>query len=108
MVNIKRLKVVRDFITANPEKFVMKRFVSDCGTSMCIAGWACSIFDPDFSPKRFVEDEEYGYDVHEQAQNILGLTFTQADNLFGSYMHDPNRALINLNEFIKNEEEKNG
>jgi hypothetical protein len=34
---------VLEHIQAHPEKHDQGRFVSECGTTMCIAGWTCNL-----------------------------------------------------------------
>lgn len=51
-----------------------------CGTSGCIAGWACWLFAP---------DEKLGWaDIQWMARKLLGLTHDQAEDLFFGYWAD--------------------
>lgn len=76
-VNIPRLTAVRDQLLAiPPETFNMIHTINrvdyPCGTVACIAGWACLLDDP-LTPASV---------VLSKAQELLGLTTEQANELF--------------------------
>jgi len=114
MVNIERLKIVRDFIIANPQKFDMRAYINECGTAMCIAGLTCYLFDNRFNLQQVLnpydEDDKNSsnFSIHYNAEKLLGLNCLQSEDLFVRYARDNKYALINLNNFIKREEKNNG
>ena len=62
------------------EFFNGKKLKPNCGTTMCIAGWACALY-----PRRGLLDHFYteeGYDIEERAAYILGLDKWDAKDLF--------------------------
>ncbi len=48
----------------------------DCGTTACIAGWACAVVG---GYHLNINDQEW---IEEQAREILDLSFLEADDLF--------------------------
>ena len=94
MANVKELKRVRAHIRRYPEKFNMNTWVRrpggwSCGTTACIAGRSAllngwqPIFGEGFITNTFAKDgaEE---DVWVIAEDILDLTYEEADRLFYS------------------------
>ena len=70
-MRVDRLEIIRDRVLAEPEKLDMSSY--HCGTSHCIAGWATWLF---------AEGDARLAESPEMAQELLGLTNDQADNLF--------------------------
>ena len=54
--------------------------IEECGTTACVAGWACSLFMLEYglTPISF----EYEDEVEAQAREVLGLTNDQTKKLF--------------------------
>lgn len=107
-VNVERLNKVADMIQAYPEHFDMTYWVrtptgkdthwvrasdcaqedlSQCGTTACIAGWACNLWGADVDP---------GLDVQDAAAAILGLDEYEAYRLFYADFRDADHAADHL------------
>jgi hypothetical protein len=132
MANVELLKKVRDKITSDPEHWnqnfwgildgeVVERtrkpladrtpeFEISCGTTACIAGWACILSGepmewrtaaPDYFQPRLLSATEtvHGRDVSVRAAELLGLDEIDAGDLFHTYDHD--EALERLNHLIE-------
>jgi hypothetical protein len=100
MANVERLKILRKVIQANQESFYM--YTWDCGTTKCIAGWACSLFDSDYGNGYGKNGCMYYYN----AKNFLELTDDQAKNLFlpDELVNDANKVHLEyLDKLINNE-----
>lgn len=117
-MNKERLAKVADIIEENPENFDMKWWIAfyhepseysdvpvwdadstvkavqthgtECGTTMCIAGWACHLWGAD-------SEEPY---VDDAAREILGLSESEARELFDG-MQGNEHALHLLREWSK-------
>lgn len=66
----------RSIFENQTDEFLMEPL--DCGTVCCIAGWATAI-ESNFEPIAIVQ---YNITIEQRAKDWLGLTDTQADNLF--------------------------
>jgi hypothetical protein len=73
-MNTTLLRKISDTICKNASKFDMGMWGNECGTTMCIAGWAIKLSGDD--PRK--------YDSHleNRAKDLLGLTEKQVDDLF--------------------------
>jgi hypothetical protein len=96
-MNKERMLKLADFIEALPPKQFNMQFWAvnnnnvsgrrdvdpktinphQCGTTACIAGWAVYLF-----AKRDPVDQNYWISFGEEAQDLLGLTLDQRENLF--------------------------
>lgn len=74
--NVKLLRKIQKQILASPKQFSMTDWKTrtDCGTEMCIGGWACTL-----EHKRM----KYGY-TQDIASKALGLTRDESEILFFS------------------------
>lgn len=103
-MNVKRLRKIQKQILAEPDQFCMAEWLdsnpaSSCGTTACIAGWACWLFDPQYRkkyreieklrqkneiiPDSAITDLEWEYDYREHAKDILSIDDDQlAETLF--------------------------
>lgn len=88
MVNVERLKTLREFLVKHEDRFDYGTFCSDkglntfgemlrpeCNTLACVGGWAIALFDPDAEANR---DSWYSFIAAE----CLGLNDAQTDFLF--------------------------
>jgi len=101
MPDIQKLKVVRDFIVAHPEKLEMAVYYNYCQTTMCLAGWTVVLFDPTWADYESADEWNEEYCFTDSAQTILDLDNDQAHHLFHENYLDNEKSLINLNEFIE-------
>lgn len=87
MVNVDRLKTLREFLAKHEDRFDYGTFCSElglksfgdmlhtCGTVACVGGWAIALFDPDVKA-----NQEHGSSLI--AAKCLGLNETQEEFLF--------------------------
>lgn len=126
MADAGRLRALRSTVLKNQEKWEQQNWAKKtaCGTTMCLAGWAVTLAGREFSwsngnqtvqellntwgyllsstltPTQESKKYEGGDDfVSEVAQEWLGLTEDEADNLF--YAWDKDLALSRLDELIE-------
>lgn len=106
--NVDLMLQVREQITAHPETHDQESWVSrtDCGTTMCIAGWATALVG-----MKVVEDADWTYLVQDPgslspvrhisvvAQELLGLSPREAGDLFSNGPTNA-EALALLDRFI--------
>lgn len=131
MPNLNKLKKLRETVLANDQfwsqhdwarKFPQDSAEVSCGTTYCMAGWACvnEGYKMDWTKgtepsRQYIEEAgEYrtfvvtsfltdGKGIEATAQEILGLDDEQATNLFFSY--DKDEALEVLDNLIAEAEE---
>lgn len=89
MVNVERLKTLREFLVKHEDRFDYGTFCSqsntlntfgemlrpECNTLACVGGWAIALFDPDVKA-----NQEHGSSLI--AAKCLGLNETQEEFLF--------------------------
>ena len=124
MVNVEAMEELRDTLLANPERHDQRMWldtkgryendgapVIDCKTTMCAAGWACTLAGETFVTASLVTAtentpegsfaEELGKWVapaDRRAEELLGLSYVQADRLF--YLMDETLAIKYMDELI--------
>lgn len=79
------------------DKLIPSAFKHECGTSMCIAGWALALFTKDKTVT------ELGRNAKEAAAKVLGLSPLTAHELFihGSYAgSDPDQAARTIRHLV--------
>jgi hypothetical protein len=119
VVNLDLLKEIHQKITTTPEGWDQEVWAAqrECGTSYCIAGWACVLSgykvnfenaEPDFYGGREVTTLDNGEYIDAKASELLGLDDWQANVLFYSTSNPV--ALERLEAMIKDYERrtKNG
>jgi len=85
-MNRERMMEVADIIEAHPDNFFMGVYcsstelskLSECGSHGCIAGWTVFLYQYKKPVDKFVP----GWDIHERARWLLGLTNKEAEDLF--------------------------
>lgn len=113
MANLERLKLLRETVIANPDKWEQRNWAkkTECGTTLCFAGWAVTLKGEELFwgfPEAMQEDIQYygfvitgtlesGRTISSVAQAWLDLDYDQADKLFYS---DQFNGLDHLNELI--------
>lgn len=133
MPNVERLKLLRETVLRNPEKWDQANWAAikgsdvSCGTTLCLAGWACELagreplwkaYEGDSIEQQLnnwgivttglleLTEEEKEADPNRRvwishfAQEWLGLTDEQANDLF--YAGGEDGALAELDELIAN------
>lgn len=115
-MNHERMLKVADVIEENPDHFDMKFFMKtgpdwtdrmgesstrelvsadiyNCGTTACIAGWACWLWSAEVRHDKGVDDN---------AQHILGLSTDVADELFIDFdLKTAKDAAAHLREMVR-------
>lgn len=102
-VNAALLRQTLDYIKTHPEQWEQSTWRAEelCGTVACFAGWACALNGDMFDPSEWdlVLTDANGKPVdsmiERRAEEILGLTEDQADDLFGAY-----RTLDELEQIV--------
>jgi hypothetical protein len=98
-LNEKLIACVLEHIEQHPEEYDQSLWahVEDqeqdgnyCGTTACVAGWACLLSTP---VEKWREPHNYGYYYHEGAR-LLGLDVTEASMLFGGAEGDSPEANV--------------
>jgi hypothetical protein len=127
ILNLPRLKQVRDHVVAHPDQHDQGEWFidingyekpcvigSECGTAACVAGWTV-LLNGDQPIKMAFPDHGYTsassvalinggvMDIDDRAQQILGLTDDQAQELFYD-ISTPQRAVDYLNDLIASAE----
>ena len=87
MLNVERLKTLREFLVKHEDRFAYSVMLSDwdhcrygditqndCGTLACVGGWALALFHPDLPLSHVFRWKE--------ANRVLGLTDMQGYFLF--------------------------
>ena len=113
--NLDLMRAVREQITKHPETHDQTSWGerTECGTTHCIAGWACALNgdallwesdDEDDDGRRLetasmLDIEDGWITIPERAQEILGLDNAWANQLFFESSED--QALAKLDELIK-------
>lgn len=106
MRNTELFDKIADAIEAEPKRYNQSVFGVDtaCGTAHCVAGWVAVL--EGCKPKRKKRSEHDDYwtnlvlpngdwgDVEQFAQEKLGLTETDADNLFDGDWHPPTGSTV--------------
>lgn len=93
MVNLDLLKEIHQKITTTPEGWVQETWAmqKECGTSYCIAGWACVLsgyevnfenVEPDSYGEQEVSYLANGECIDSKGKELLGLDDWQANSLF--------------------------
>jgi hypothetical protein len=104
-MNTKLLKDVVKIINDQPKKHDQGSYArkTHCGTACCVAGWVCKLSGYKFSwrniyGERITETTQLttGEHIPEKAQELLGLTTSEAKNLF-----DCDNSLEDINEQAK-------
>lgn len=113
MPNLEKLKELHERITTKPENWDQECWAQqkECGTSYCMAGWACVLDGQVIDWPKNVEPGEWvealhlvtGQDIDEAARDILGLDQDDSDRLF--YCTNNDVALLRLENLIDNLEE---
>lgn len=83
--NYSALEAILTQITNHPESLNMSLW--DCGTTKCFAGWACSLFDKDYSPLRDWSETNRNQSMDyyiNTASRILGILPEEADIFYVS------------------------
>lgn len=78
-MNAEKLRRIADEIEKHPEQFDMGDYFSNCGTVMCIAGWAIFLYKP--SKIKMGNHRLYG----DIAGEILELTESELGDLFFTF-----------------------
>jgi hypothetical protein len=105
---------IREQITAHPETHSQDTFgmASECGTTHCMAGWACVLSgvklewlrDDDCQVLNVAITEKGRRSIDHTAAELLGLTPVEASGLFFDFGPDSSRATLDrLIEKGKNE-----
>ncbi len=106
-MNIDLLQRVREQIAAEPKAFDMAYYgnATECGTTLCIAGWACVLTGATFDGDRFRRDGQV-INADRDAKSQIGLP--DLDHLFtpdywpdGYDDEDPADALRLLDSVIE-------
>lgn len=99
MVNSVELERIMGFIEENPADHKQEEWI--CGTEACFAGWTCLLndwgpqYNVDGTSTEFVTKGEECQHVREVAQDILGITPTDALILFwGNNTPDKLRLMV--------------
>lgn len=81
-INVPLLRKTMEHIEQHPEEWDQSFWMSECGTKACFAGWACvfSGVEVVYSWARCTTAD--GDSAGAAAQDALGLTFEDADQLF--------------------------
>lgn len=112
MPNIEKLKALHERLVTTPEGWDQEFWAQqkDCGTSYCMAGWACvldgqkidwGLGNSDADSVDGYAESSYlttGERVDEKGREILGLNYEQADDLF--YCTNNASALMRLENLI--------
>lgn len=88
--NMDKIYAVLDQIEADPEHWDQTNWslVTECGTTMCFAGWACKMegltLGIEVKPGSYTASVSLadGRDISDAAELILGLTWQEARSLF--------------------------
>ena len=75
-MNIPLLQAIKKAILKHPRQFNMFQFFN---RQRCIAGWAVHLH---VGGKRIDATAAVCGDIHAEAQDLLGITFTESDRLF--------------------------
>jgi hypothetical protein len=75
--NVELLQRTMQYIKDHPERHKQSRFITECGTAACYAGWAALLSG--WSVQRILSGPMY----YEGAE-LLGLTHWEAETLFDS------------------------
>lgn len=113
MANLDRLKLLRETVLANPDKWEQRNWAkkTKCGTYLCFAGWAVTLKGEELDWASPVEAQAdilhwgfavtgklaNGRTISNEARKWLDLDYEQADKLFYS---DQFNGLDHLNELI--------
>ena len=72
-----------------------------CGTAGCIAGWAVILGHPELKP----EEAKYRYDIHKEAQKLLGVDYDTLDKLYYTpYWPEPYKSDLQTTDLQKRAE----
>ena|SRR5258706_8207228 len=84
MANLERLDQVINIIETNPERWDQGTWgsMTDCGSTYCIAGWACLLAGLTLNWFDNTLINANGHDPFDAGQKILELTDEQAHYLF--------------------------
>lgn len=107
-MNIELMKRVRDQITQRPETHDQNHWGrrTECGTTHCVAGWACVLSNVELDWDTYTDDNDTGFSygtsdgisIDKVARSLLRLNNDQADQLFWA---DNDNAANLLNEWIE-------
>lgn len=103
--NLDLLRAVREQITTHPETHDQRSWAkrAKCGTTHCIAGWACALSGDAFEwePDAFDQREYASFisgrvvDIEDRARGLLGLTRDEAPDLFFELSNPAALELLN-------------
>ena len=106
-LNIPRIKELRSFfmdLADDDERFDMGDWIvsnpnAECGTTACVAGWACVKFNPELGPKSYLTTSHY----EEVASKLLGITeYSISETLFyGPACATPHMAALALDQVLE-------
>jgi hypothetical protein len=92
-LNKKLLRDVLKHIKIEPRRFNMNKWVKEskkapCGTQACIGGWACllTVGNTPENRKRYANSRYWV--IQEKARRVLGLSKSEANALFLTYVRD--------------------